>query len=149
MTDGLNAPDPVRYLDHAAATDPARRYKREMVKALDIRSGQTVLDVGCGLGADLAALADAVGPRGTVLGVDCDPRMVAEASARLASRANVEIRLGDALYRQEYGCEFLAAPGSVFSADVLAAMFGKGGIDAEDDDSEHPAPAQNGARFAL
>ena len=59
------------------------------------------------------------------------------------------IRLGDALYRQEYGCEFLAAPGSVFSADVLAAMFGKGEIDAEDDDGESPAVASNGARFVL
>ena len=60
-----------------------------------------------------------------------------------------QIRLGDALYRQEYGCEFLAAPGSVFSADVLAAMFGKGEVDAEDDDGESPAVAPNGARFVL
>jgi SAM-dependent methyltransferase len=90
------APDPVAYLDQIAGTDPARRYKREMVEALDLRPGLSVLDVGCGPGTDLAAFADAVGPRGAVLGVDSDPRMVAEATARLARRANVEIRLGDA-----------------------------------------------------
>jgi hypothetical protein len=66
MTDA--APDPVRYLDQVARTDPARGYKRAMVDALDLRPGQTVLDLGCGPGADLTAFADAVGPRGRVLG---------------------------------------------------------------------------------
>jgi ubiquinone/menaquinone biosynthesis C-methylase UbiE len=95
MTDDL-APDPVRYLDHVAGTDPARRYEREMVEALDLRPGLTVLDVGCGPGTDLVAFADAVGPDGKVVGVDSDPRMVAEATARLATRACVEVRPGDA-----------------------------------------------------
>ena len=34
------------------------------------------------------------------------------------------IRLGDALYRQEYFGAFVSAPGSVFDAEVLAHMFG-------------------------
>ena len=40
------------------------------------------------------------------------------------------IRLGDALYRQEYFGAFVSAPGSVFDAEVLAHMFGD---DAEDE----------------
>ena len=34
------------------------------------------------------------------------------------------IRLGDALYQQEYFGAFVSAPGSVFDAEVLAHMFG-------------------------
>jgi hypothetical protein len=54
--------------------------------------------------------------------------------------ARERLRLGDALFRQEYECAFIAAPGSVFSADVLAAMFE--GCDAA---SGRPAPAAQGA----
>jgi len=45
------------------------------------------------------------------------------------------IRLGDALYRQEYFGAFVSAPGSVFDAEVLAHMFGN---DIEDE-SDEPA----------
>ena len=42
-----------------------------------------------------------------------------------SSQSAVErIRLGDALYRQEYFGAFVSAPGSVFDAEVLAHMFG-------------------------
>ena len=43
------------------------------------------------------------------------------------------IRLGDALYRQEYFGAFVSAPGSVFDAEVLAHMFGD---DTEDEPEE-------------
>lgn len=52
----------VAYLDHAAASDPGRRYKSDALDALDLRPGLTVLDVGCGPGTDLPALAAAVAP---------------------------------------------------------------------------------------
>ncbi|SCL27808.1 Methyltransferase domain-containing protein [Micromonospora pallida] len=89
------APDQITYLDTAAATPVGLDYKRRLVEALDVRTGQTVVDLGCGPGTDLAALADAVGPDGTVFGVDLEPRMVAEASRRHADRPNVEVRAGD------------------------------------------------------
>ena len=41
--------------------------------------------------------------------------------------ATERIRLGDALYRQEYFGAFVSAPGSVFDAEVLAHMFGDAG----------------------
>jgi hypothetical protein len=41
-----------------------------------------------------------------------------------AHLAAERIRLGDALYRQEYFGAFVSAPGSVFDAEVLAHMFG-------------------------
>ena len=42
------------------------------------------------------------------------------------------IRLGDALYRQEYFGAFVSAPGSVFDAEVLAHMFGDHTVDEPD-----------------
>ena len=49
-----------------------------------------------------------------------------------AHLATERIRLGDALYRQEYFGAFVSAPGSVFDAEVLAHMFGDDG-EAEPD----------------
>jgi hypothetical protein len=61
-----------------------------------------------------------------------------------------KVRLGNALYRQEYCCEFVASPGSVFSADLLAAMFGEGGDVAKGEAHEPRTPASSSAsRFVF
>ena len=49
--------------------------------------------------------------------------------------AGERIRLGDALYRQEYFGAFVSAPGSVFDAEVLAHMFG----DHTEEERDEPA----------
>src|SRR5437773_10772350 len=46
---------------------------------LESREGGAVLDIGCGVGAMLERLREAVGPSGRVVGVDYSPRMVAAA----------------------------------------------------------------------
>ncbi|WP_406011959.1 class I SAM-dependent methyltransferase [Streptomyces sp. NBC_00984] len=53
---------------YAAATD-----------SLSLRPGDAVLDAGCGTGRALPALRTAVGPQGTVLGVDLTPAMLESA----------------------------------------------------------------------
>ena len=53
-----------------------------------------------------------------------------------AHLAAERIRLGDALYRQEYFGAFVSAPGSVFDAEVLAHMFG----DDTEEEPDEPAP---------
>ncbi|KJY35203.1 methyltransferase domain-containing protein [Streptomyces sp. NRRL S-495] len=88
-------PDPIVYLDRVAATDLGRSYKARMLDELDIRPGQTVLDLGCGPGTDLTSLARAVAGTGTVIGVDHDPAAVETARARTADRHTVTVRLGD------------------------------------------------------
>ncbi|MFC7484578.1 methyltransferase domain-containing protein [Luedemannella flava] len=96
MTLSTQVPDQVGYLDAAARTDAGRAYKARLAVALDLRPGLDVLDIGCGPGTDLAVLADAVTATGSVVGVDRDPGMVGLARARLAGRANVAVRTGDA-----------------------------------------------------
>jgi ubiquinone/menaquinone biosynthesis C-methylase UbiE len=55
---------------------PARR---RAVAALGLRPGDTVLEIGAGTGRNFPYLIDAVGPSGTVIGVDPSPGMLAEA----------------------------------------------------------------------
>ncbi|MBD3005523.1 methyltransferase domain-containing protein [Streptomyces sp. 5-10] len=83
------------YLTRLAASDAGRDYKGRMLDALELRAGLTVLDAGCGPGADLPALAEAVAPGGTVIGVDRDQEMLDAAAARGAARSCVELRRGD------------------------------------------------------
>ena len=57
-----------------------------------------------------------------------------------AHLAAERIRLGDALYRQEYFGAFVSAPGSVFDAEVLAHMFG----DHTEDEIDEPTSIVQG-----
>ncbi|MFG1991785.1 methyltransferase domain-containing protein [Actinoplanes sp. NPDC048988] len=52
------------------------------VAAADPRPGDLALDVGCGTGRALPALAAAVGPTGRVIGLDCTTEMLTEARTR-------------------------------------------------------------------
>ncbi|MFG3498790.1 methyltransferase domain-containing protein [Streptomyces sp. NPDC047928] len=96
QTLGAPRPDQAAYLLRAAAGGAGRAYKQRLIDLLDVQRGHTVLDVGCGPGADLPALAERVGERGTVIGVDRDPAMLAEARHRTDGLAGVELREGDA-----------------------------------------------------
>ncbi|GGO77270.1 methyltransferase domain-containing protein [Nonomuraea cavernae] len=94
-SDSLSRPDPIAYLDQVAASAVGRGYKRQVLELLDLQPGQTALDLGCGPGTDLAAMATAVAPAGRVIGVDRDPVMIAEARARSVGQPLIEIRSGD------------------------------------------------------
>jgi SAM-dependent methyltransferase len=92
------APDPASYfafLDSVAeAFGPLRQ---RSVDALRLRDGDAVLDMGCGHGASIELLAQQVGPRGRVVGLDASQTMLSEAKRRLAGRGlPVELHAGDA-----------------------------------------------------
>lgn len=55
-----------------------------------VREGQTALDIGCGLGYFSLALADMVGPRGTVVALDLQSQMIGRARRRAARRGVAE-----------------------------------------------------------
>jgi len=63
----------------------------------DVRTGETVLDLGSGGGIDCFLAARRAGPDGRVIGVDMTPDMVrlARANARETGTPNVEFRLGE------------------------------------------------------
>lgn len=85
--------------------DNAARYRRMLAPFADMVvaaaapvGGERVLDVGCGNGDLTAAVATAVGPEGTVHGVDLSPAMVAVGAERCdqPGMAPVEFHIADA-----------------------------------------------------
>ena len=78
--------------------------------------GDSVLDIGCGCGATLLALAQRVGPQGMVLGLDISEPMSARARERAASLGldQVAVIVDDA-------ASHAFAPGTV---DLLFSRFG-------------------------
>jgi trans-aconitate 2-methyltransferase len=81
-------------LDWDAATydrvsAPQQAWAEEQLSRLTLRHGETVLDAGCGSGRITARLADLVGPRGRVYGVDAAPSMAALAVQQLQDRATI------------------------------------------------------------
>lgn len=59
--------------------------------------GMSVLDVGCGTGAITAGIAAAVGPEGSVVGLDKDGSLIAIAREQHASVPNLRFEVGDVL----------------------------------------------------
>jgi SAM-dependent methyltransferase len=83
------------YLDEAA--EALAVVKRAALAHLALRKGDHVLDLGCGAGSDLLALADAVGPCGRVVGVDSSEALVRVARVRTAHNPAVHVQAADGL----------------------------------------------------
>lgn len=71
----------------AGQTSSQPRTVDDMLRLLDVRPGQRVLDVGSGSGWTTALLAHLVGPSGSALGVELEPELVSFGSANLARTA--------------------------------------------------------------
>jgi ubiquinone/menaquinone biosynthesis C-methylase UbiE len=88
----------VSYLDTVTTLETVRRIKQRTYDLLQVREGHHLLDIGCGLGDDVRALAQQVGTSGRVVGVDSSETMVAVARKRLEGMTPpVELYVGDAL----------------------------------------------------
>jgi len=89
--------------------------------------GEHVLDVGCGCGQTTLALAERVGPSGSVLGVDVSRPMLADAERRAAGVAGAPVRFV-AADAQTHAFEAAAFDlafsrfGVMFFADPVAAF---------------------------
>jgi SAM-dependent methyltransferase len=101
-----------------------------------VSTGERVLDVGCGCGQTTLQLAERVGPRGWLTGVDISAPMLERARERAAERglANARFVLADAqearlgefdLVFSRFGVMFFADPTAAFSN--LRAQLAPGG----------------------
>lgn len=74
------------------------RIRRRAVEALDLTSGDRVLDLGSGTGTAFEPLRERVGSEGTVVGVDASTGMTRRAAERVRERGwtNVHVVRGDA-----------------------------------------------------
>jgi ubiquinone/menaquinone biosynthesis C-methylase UbiE len=87
----------VRYLDTAGTQEQIQTFKRRTFELLEVKAGYHLLDVGCGTGDDVRALAPLVGSTGRVVGVDTSATMIAEARKRTEGlNLPVEYQVGDA-----------------------------------------------------
>ena len=106
----------------------------EAMDRIDVRSGERVLDVGCGCGQTSLELARRVGPAGAVLGADISRPMLESARTRAdqAGIANARFELADAqvhpfqaetfdLAFSRFGVMFFADPVAAF-ANLLCAL---------------------------
>ena len=64
---------------------------------LDLGLGDRFLHVGCGVGYYTAIAGVAVGPKGSVIGIEVDPGLAQQAASLLKRYENVEVLLGDGL----------------------------------------------------
>jgi SAM-dependent methyltransferase len=89
------------------------------------RTGERVLDIGCGCGATTLEFARAVGPAGRVAALDISGPLLAvgQARAEAAGIANVDWRLADAATAALDGFDLLtSAFGVMFFGDPVAAF---------------------------
>jgi ubiquinone/menaquinone biosynthesis C-methylase UbiE len=83
-------------LDQRAADDMQVRLRLRVCRLAGLRPGGHAVELGCGTGPLLAGLADAVGPSGTVLGVEPQPVFAERARTRLAGHPAVTVHTGPA-----------------------------------------------------
>ncbi len=99
-----------------------------------LAAGERVLDVGCGCGQTSLQLADKVGPRGSVTGIDLSAPMLERAQARAAGLGLANVRflnadaqttpLGSAAFDlifSRFGVMFFADPTAAF-ANLRASL---------------------------
>ncbi len=63
--------------------------KQRTFELLEIKKGYRLLDVGCGTGEDVRAMASLVGRTGSVIGIDRSEAMVAEAQKQTRSQVPI------------------------------------------------------------
>ena len=78
-----------------------RAARQAGVRALSLKEGESVLELGFGTGNEVLDLAGLVGAKGKVAGIDISPGMLAVARKKLdeaAPSTPIDLRVGDARY---------------------------------------------------
>ncbi len=87
----------IAWLDTAKVLPAIRTAKDTLLHQLGLSQATRVLDVGCGLGTDVAELARCLPPGGTATGIDASDTMIGEARRRTAHLGRgIVFDIGDA-----------------------------------------------------
>jgi demethylmenaquinone methyltransferase/2-methoxy-6-polyprenyl-1,4-benzoquinol methylase len=94
-------------------------WRKQAIAQLNLQPGDTVVDIGCGTGLNFSLLYDAVGPSGSIIGVDLSEAMLAEAQNTASANywENVTLVCADAC---QY--EFPARVNAVLSTYALTLV---------------------------
>ena len=68
-------------------------YRREAIKGLSLKLGDTVIDLGCGTGLNFSILQRMVGYKGTIIGVDLSESMLDKAQKRVRRHSWKNVQL--------------------------------------------------------
>ena len=75
------------------ALGPQRAHRRRAVKALRLRPGDSVVEIGCGTGLNFPLIEQEIGPDGRIIGVDMTDAMLAQAQHRIETNGWSNISL--------------------------------------------------------
>jgi SAM-dependent methyltransferase len=116
-----------KWTEHQEHQDQVLRpVSDRLIAAAKPKSGQRVIDVGCGCGATTIQFAERVGPAGAVLGLDVSAPMLARARERAPQDLPITLALADAtvhdvtshaadLVVSRFGIMFFADPAKSFA----------------------------------
>jgi SAM-dependent methyltransferase len=132
------------YLDGVRDIDAVAEWKERSFGLLEPRPGAHLLDVGCGTGDDVLALADRMRPGGRATGVDASAAMIDEARRRAGPREDVAFLVGDVARlpladasvdgcRAERTLQHVAHPGLAVAEMVRVTRPGRRVVAAEPD----------------
>ena len=97
------------------------------VKVADVKTGETVLDLGCGGGIDCFLAAKSVGNTGRVIGVDMTPRMISLArnNAKKLNASNVVFKRGhiEQIPQDETTVDLVISNGSISQSEWKHLVF--------------------------
>ena len=84
------------YLNVVSSNDRVQILKTNSYKILELEKGNKVLDVGCGLGDDVIALAEYVGENGKAVGVDVNDDAIKKARDKTKNDKHIEFHVNNA-----------------------------------------------------
>ena len=72
---------------------PIGEYRRRAVEYLNLQSGDTVVDIGCGTGLCFPLLMNRIGPKGHLIGVDISSEMLSRANKMVENAGWTNVQL--------------------------------------------------------
>ncbi|MFK7925645.1 MAG: methyltransferase domain-containing protein [Bacteroidia bacterium] len=85
-----------KILDQLYQSKDAQKRRQAVLDALQVQTGEQVLDIGTGLGHLALEMADLAGPEGKILGMDLNEPMLELARSRCDAKPWIEFKAGDA-----------------------------------------------------